>query len=231
MQSVTRGYPGHIFEPIVTAAGGLLGFELSLKLRKIESQSNSEGYEYNLSQEDKVKIFFNQVTLACVNANIFTDNDFMLSINIDYDIACHIVSNTAMRNVLQQHRFIRLALDQNFPEFSGEGQRTVTRSLSEYSTLWLDNFGAGNTSLALAMSESFEYIKINESFFWQHQGTQSFRKMIEHLTPYCQGVIVKGVENAQHVDYLSGSNIKAMQGILWSSYNQEELIQSFFTNS
>ncbi|MFO6299486.1 EAL domain-containing protein [Rahnella selenatireducens] len=231
MQSVTRGYPGHIFEPIVTAAGGLLGFELAMKIKKRESQIDSVGYEYNLSPEDKVKIFFNQVTLACVNANIFTDNDFMLSINIDYDIACHIVSNTAMRNVLLQHRFIRLALDQNFPEFFGEGSRTVIRSLSECCALWLDNFGAGNTSLSLVMNESFEYIKIDESFFWQHQGTQSFRKVIEHLTPYCQGVIVKGVENAQHVDYLNGSNIQAMQGILWSSYNLEELIQSFFTNS
>ncbi|AVF35765.1 EAL domain-containing protein [Rahnella sikkimica] len=231
MQSVTRGYPGHIFEPIVTASGGLLGFELARKLQRSESQQNSVGYECLLSPEDKIKVFFNQVTLACVNANIFTDNDFLLSINIDYDIACHIVSNTAMRNVLQQHRFIRLEVDQNFPEFTAETPRQIIRSLSEFCTLWLDNFGAGNTSLSLVMNESFEYIKINDSFFWQHQGTQSFRKIIEHLTPYCQGVIVKGVENAQHVEYLNGSNILAMQGVLWASYNQEELIQSFFLNN
>lgn len=230
MQSVTRGYPGHIFEPIVTASGGLLGFELVRRSYKVESQSDSDGYECKLSPEDNIKVFFNQVTLACVNANIFTDNDFLLSLNIDYDVACHIVSNTALRNVLEQHRFIRLEVDQNFPEFKQEGPRKVIRSLSAFCTLWLDNFGAGNTSLSLVMNESFEYIKIDESFFWQHQGTQSFRKTIEHLTPYCQGVIVKGVENAQHAEYLTGSNIHGMQGILWSSYNQEELIQSFFSN-
>lgn len=228
MQPVKRSYPGYIYEPIVSVSGVLLGFELVKKSDNNESKINSDGCDVFMTTEEKIKIFFEQVTQACVNEEIFIRNDFLLSINVDYDIALHIASNQAIQKVLGQHRYIRLEINEDFPEFSAGESRPVLQALMQCCTLWLDNFGAGNTSLSLVMKERFEYIKMSKVFFWQHQGTLSLRKIIEHLKPYCSGVIVNGVENSQHIEYLSGSDIRAMQGALWLPYRQEELVHSFF---
>ncbi|MBF7954422.1 EAL domain-containing protein [Rahnella victoriana] len=228
MRAVKRNYPGYLYEPIVSVTGEILGFELVQKVAKAESQENSDCYRGVFTSEEKVKIFFEQVTLACVHESLFIANNFLLSINVDYDTAVHIVSNPSIQKVLQQHKYIRLEINEDFLEFSAGQERPVLESLLTYCPLWLDNFGAGNTSLTLVMSEKFEYVKISKVFFWQHQGTQSLRKVIDHVRPYCSGVIMNGVENSQHIEYLSGSNIKAMQGALWLPYCQEELVNSFF---
>ncbi|WP_047605886.1 EAL domain-containing protein [Rahnella aquatilis] len=228
MRSLKRSHPGFMYEPIVSVSGVMLGFELVKKRNIRESNGNSEDYALPLSAEEKVKNFFEQVTTACVNESIFITNGFLLSINIDYEIAVHIASNQAIQKVLQQHNYIRLEVSEDFQEFNTGQERPVLQSLAACCPLWLDNFGAGNTSLTLVMGEKFEYIKISKVFFWQHQGTQSLRKMITHLRPYCSGVIINGVENSQHIEYLSGSDIRAMQGTLWLPYSQDELVQSFF---
>lgn len=228
MRSLKRSHPGFLYEPIVSVSGVILGFELVKEKNTKESNEYSEDYALPLSAEEKVKDFFEQVTTACVNESIFIANGFLLSINIDYEIAVHIASNQAIQKVLQQHKYIRLEVSEDFHEFNAGQERPVLQSLAACCPLWLDNFGAGNTSLTLVMSEKFEYIKISKTFFWQHQGTQSLRKVIAHLRPYCRGIIINGVENSQHIEYLSGSDILAMQGALWLPYSQDELIQSFF---
>ncbi|GAB2945566.1 EAL domain-containing protein [Hafnia psychrotolerans] len=227
MRSVKRSNSGYVFEPIVTVSGGMLGFELVKKREKNEHQFNTKEHRDAVPEEDRIKAFFDQVTIACVNEDVFINHSFLLSIVIDYDIALHIISNTAIRKVLQQHSYIRLTLDEHFKEFEIEEERAVLHALTKYCTLWLDRFGEGSTSLSLVMNEKFEYIKISESFFWQHQGTLSFRKIIEYLRPYCNGVIICGVEHYSHIEYLKGSDIQAMQGALWWSYNQEKIIQYF----
>ncbi|MBU9848325.1 EAL domain-containing protein [Rahnella ecdela] len=226
MNPLKAGGTDYIYQPIISFSGVILGFELVTGVS--ENRSDSECYESSLTPDEKVKAFYEQVTLAGMNENIFIDNDFLLSINIDYDIAVHIVDNPSMHKVLKRYSHIRLEIDDNFPEFRTGQERPVLQALSECCPLWLDNFGAGFTSLSLIMNEKFEYIKISKTFFWQHQGTISLRKIIEHLRPYCDGVIINGVENSQHIEYLSGSNILAMQGALWVPYSQGEFIQSFF---
>ncbi|CAM3829349.1 EAL domain-containing protein [Rahnella bruchi] len=226
MQPVRAGFSDYIYEPIVSVSGVILGFELVTRVD--ENRSDSCGYELLRTAGEKVKAFYEQVTLAGMNESIFIDNNFLLSINIDYDVAVHIIDNPSIHKVLKRYSHIRLELDENFPEFRTGQQRPVLQALSECYPLWLDNFGAGLTSLSLIMNESFECIKISKTFFLQHQGTISLRKTIEHLRPYCAGVIINGVENSQHVKYLSGSDIRAMQGALWLPYGQEEFIRSFF---
>lgn len=228
MRSVKRSHSGFMYEPIVSVSGVMLGFELVKKPKKTESIDNSDNHHLLFSVDERVKEFFGQVTTACMNESIFITNGFLLSITIDYEIAVHIVDNLAIQKVIQQHPYIRLEVKEDFPEFNAGQERTVLQSLAACCPLWLDNFGAGNTSLTLVMSEKFEYIKISKVFFWQHQGTQSLRKVIDHLRPYCSGVIINGVENSQHIEFLSGSNIRAMQGTLWPPYSQDELVQSFF---
>jgi len=228
MRTAKRSDSRYLFEPIVTVSGGILGFELVKKINNNECASGTENSESTYFLGEKIKDFFDQVTIASINADVFINNGFLLSIRIDYEIACHIVNNDAMQKILQQHSYIRLTVSENFSEFSAEEPRQVLHALSGYCPLWLDRFGEGSTSLTLVMNEKFEHIKISKQFFWQHQGTVSFRKIIEHLLPYSQGVIIGGVESARHIDYLKGSNIQAMQGQLWTPYSQEELVRSFF---
>ena len=228
MRAAKRSDSRYLFEPIVTVSGRILGFELVKKINNNEFASGTENPEITYFSGEKIKDFFDQVTIASINANVFIDNGFLLSIHIDYEIACHIVNNEAIRKILQQHSYIRLTVSEKFSEFSAKEPRQVLHALSGYCPLWLDRFGEGSTSLTLVMNENFEHIKISKQFFWQHQGTISFRKVIEHLLPYCHGVIIGGVESASHVEYLKGSNIQAMQGLLWTPYSQEELIHSFF---
>lgn len=213
----------YLFEPIVLKAGELLGFELVIKYDELENPVRADNYLYGMTPSQKVKIFFEQVTIACLNASIFIDNGLLLAINVDYEIALHICNNDSIRNILTENDYIRLEVNEVFPELEPGKRRPLLHKLGQYCPLWLDNFGSGHTSLSLAMNERFEYIKISKSFFWQHQGTFSLKQMVNYLQPYCKGSIVNGVENSQHIEYLSTVDIQAMQGLLWLPYTQDEL--------
>jgi EAL domain-containing protein (putative c-di-GMP-specific phosphodiesterase class I) len=58
-------------------------------------------------------------------------------------------------------------------------------------------------------------------------GNPFTKKIIDHLSSYSHGVIINGVGNSQHTEFLCGSDVCTMQGTLWLPYGQEEFDKTF----
>lgn len=89
--------------------------------------------------------------------------------------------------------------------------------------LWLDDFGAGSSTLSMLSSGIFEYVKTDKNFFWKYGEGFAFDSLLNHVNDLCRGVIVQGVNTPQHLDMLAHKPVVGLQGGQWKSLSFNEL--------
>ncbi|WJV52643.1 EAL domain-containing protein [Pectobacteriaceae bacterium CE90] len=214
----------YTYEPIVDSYGRIFCFEMLTRLKMANSGRNQCIFS-ELSPELKIKIFINQLSIIICNAKLYIENNILVSINIDHDIAKFIHDDDEVCEILKNAHYIRLEINEFFPEFRHNSDGFLLSYLSSLCPLWLDDFGAGLTSLSIVMTKNFEYIKIDKNYFWKHRGTDSFLRTLSHIRPYTQGIIIEGIEKDADIACLEGIKNVAMQGYKWPPFSQARLIR------
>ncbi|EEQ17143.1 Cyclic diguanylate phosphodiesterase (EAL) domain protein [Yersinia intermedia ATCC 29909] len=176
-----------------------------------------------LDIDGKTDLFQDQLRAVKAYSDWFITHNVLLSINIDFDLAGVIVTDAAIRQLLDEMPFLRLEIMETFSNLSDGMNNPLLRELAERYPLWLDDLGSGGSTLNAVTANIFEYVKIDKHFFWQHN-KHTFPILINNIKKYCLGVIVVGVENEDESAQLKGSNIDAMQGYLFNPVTLDELV-------
>ncbi len=213
-----------VFEPIVSPAGNVLGFEMLTRQNSLNGPCRSIEHLFSqLHPEHKFDIFYTQLNTLSHQAEFFLEHRFSVSLNVDTEIAEGIVRSVALTNRLKSMGFIRLEINEHFSELFQPSPQPLLSKLAACCPLWLDDFSADHQRLSPVMLNQFEYIKVDKHFFWQHQGSEELKSVIQQLGRSCQGVIVEGVETSEQLRGLKSLNIKGMQGYLWPARFQHNL--------
>lgn len=218
-----------VYEPIVGVAGRVLAFEMLTRRTPAETPLCNAEYLFSmLHPRHKVQIFSKQVNTITENAAYFSDQNLLVSLNVDLDIAEFITGSPAIRNKLRKMPFVRLEINEHFPELYQPRPQPRLTQLASCCPLWLDDFGSVNYPRRQPLHAQFEYIKVDKQYFWQHQNTETLSLMIQQLNQVCRGVIVEGIETPAQREGLIGSGIVGMQGYLWPSrvpFNERNTFQ------
>lgn len=205
-----------VYEPIVSPAGNVLGFEMLTRQNSFNGPCRSIEHLFSqLHAEHKFEIFYTQLNNLSHQAEYFLEHDLCVSLNADIEIAEGIIRSVALSNRLKRMGFIRLEINEHFSELFHSPPQPLLTQLAACCPLWLDDFGADHQQLSTATLKQFECIKVDKHFFWQHQGSQKLKSLIQQLGRSCQGVIVEGVETPEQLRDLKALNIRGMQGYLW----------------
>jgi hypothetical protein len=145
-----------------------------------------------------------------------------VTVNIGDESVDYILDNPAVMTFLLQCDFLRLGIDSHFSEFMPNSSMSRLRKLSQLCPLWIDGFGKGATNLTLLNRLPFEYIKIAPSFFYTHLNTHSLRHIVSHASFACQGAIVCGINNEEHLQACWAAGAIAGQGDYWLKRNYGE---------
>lgn len=213
-----------VYEPIVSPSGKVLGFEMLTRRNTLDATCPSMEHLFSrLHAEHKFDIFYAQLNTVCHHAEYFIENALCVSLNVDIEIAEGIIRSVALTNKLKRMDFIKLEINEHFSELYHSRPQPLLAQLAACAPLWLDDFSADHQDLLPATLKQFECIKVDKQFFWHNQNSQQLTSVIQQLGRSCQGVIVEGVETAEHLGSLKGLPIYGMQGYLWPALFQHSL--------
>jgi len=149
------------------------------------------------------------------------------SLNIDSDIISNILENDAVQQKLDRLPLLRLEISAFFTERYQARDRLQLQKLAAITPalLWLDDFGAGSSTLSMLTSGIFEYVKTDKNFFWKYGEGYAFDSLLNHLNDLCRGVIVQGVDNQQQRDLMANRKVTGLQGRQWNTLNLSDFNQ------
>ncbi len=73
--------------------------------------------------------------------------------------------------------------------------------------LWLDDFGAGSSTLWMLSSGIFEYVETDKNFFWKYGEGRAFDALLNHINDLCRGAIVQDVDTHQHLNWMANKSV------------------------
>jgi EAL domain-containing protein (putative c-di-GMP-specific phosphodiesterase class I) len=98
--------------------------------------------------------------------------------------------------------------------------------------LWIDDFGAGYSSLAYLVKFPIHSLKIDRSFISKlihdDKSTAIAKAIVSLAKTLGVSVIAEGVETKEQIDYLSSINCPYAQGYYYSAAADPETIESLF---
>jgi len=217
-----------VYEPIVKVTGRVLGFEMLTRRHQSDTAlCDAEHLFSMLPAQLKTEIFSEQVNIVASNAAYLRGQHVHVSLNVDVDIAEFIARSPSLKNTLRRLPFLRLEINEHFPELYLPCAQPLLTQLASCCALWLDDFGSVNYPIQQPQHDRFECIKLDKHYFWQYQDTESLSEVIQQLNQVCRGVIVEGIETPAQRKGLMNQGILGMQGYLWPArvQHKESIIQ------
>ncbi|MHA7847021.1 EAL domain-containing protein [Serratia sp. D1N4] len=218
-----------VFQPVYSMEGRLLAVEILSRFNSLDGDlaMPMEIGVNLLSPEQRIELFNEQLLLVEQQASWFVENDVLLTINIEETIADLLISNLVLRQRIQQLPFIVFEIGESFPNLSAGKNNETVRLLSEYFTLWLDDFGSGKTTLTALYDGLFDCVKIDKRFYWQlftHPGYDVvIDSLLKNINLLCRGAIVCGIEKKEYFNKLRNAGVLGLQGFLWPVISVDNL--------
>lgn len=210
-----------LLEPVHAPSGQLLAWELLTRFTHSNEVASPlyTGTEHELFScmlvPEKWQLFLLQLEqIDTLFASGFAQT---IALNVDRDIIDGVLHHPAIQQRLAQWPLLRLEVSACFterylPSDSALLQNLVARLSAP---LWLDDFGAGSSTLSMLDSNVFEYVKTDRRFFWKYGESHAFDLMLNHLNELSNGVIVQGVDTQKHREWLAGKPLAGLQGRQW----------------
>lgn len=166
-----------------------------------------------------------QLQLEQISALYQSGFAHIVSLNVDGEIISHILASDAVQQKLDRLPLLRLEVSTFFTTRYQARDRLLLQKLVGITPalLWLDDFGAGSSTLSMLSSGIFEYVKTDKNFFWKYGEGFAFDSLLNHVNDLCRGVIVQGVDTPQHLDMLGHKPVVGLQGDRWKSLPFNEL--------
>lgn len=221
-----------LLEPIQAPSGETIAWELLTRfthrdgtVRQLPANDPHQPFIGMLAAE-KWQLFLLQLEqIAALYQNGFS---CITSLNIDSDIIHGILKNETVQQKLDRLPFLRLEISAFFTERYHARDRLLLQNLAAMTPalLWLDDFGAGSSTLSMLNSGIFEYVKTDKTFFQKYGEAYLFDTLLNHLNELCHGVIVQGVDTPIQRAALAGKKITGMQGDQWHRCNLFDFTES-----
>ncbi|MGK3126447.1 EAL domain-containing protein [Candidatus Pantoea formicae] len=210
------------YEPIVNFRQDVIAYEL------ITRPLMSPDYEdfipaklfSGMDPEKKIEIFNNQMLEINKYSGVFTRENIKVSINIDDDHLMYFKENENILRDISESDFIEL----DFHEINWNTKRDAHADFKMFHSygigVWLDNFDVYKLSTSESDLAYFKGVKFDKHFYRyilkKHNKESYFVQIIQRLKKLGKKVIVEGVENSEHFNFLLNKNIDGMQGKVWS---------------
>lgn len=205
-----------IAEPLVVPGGSLFGVELLSRF----SDDNGTAYRpdrliSSMSVKEKHGLLYKQLNLINSMADWFRASGILCSLNIDNDMAELLLEHHSLGERLNQCPFIRLEISEDFSELVKKRTPVLDTLQQRGYKLWLDDFGAGNSTMIPVMRTRFLAIKLDHKFFRKIADKPIFDVVIKKLKPFCSHIIAEGVDNERYIPILNAAGVSGAQGHMY----------------
>lgn len=221
------------YEPVWWSDGRLAALEMLSRLKDMDSgePASPEVFFSQLPLSEQFRILRWQLDVLVLMTPWCRAREVPVSLNITRRLAMMCLSDAGVQEtLLMLAPRVRLEISEHFlPAGVQPRQDALLPHLQQLAPLWLDDFGAGSTSLSWLMSGLFEALKIDRHLLGTlktHPGGEGFLSGLCGLARDVRvQVIAEGVEDIAHLDFSLRSRVAACQGWLWPGISPEQLSQ------
>lgn len=180
-----------------------------------------------LNDEQRLTLLQNKLQIAEKNLDFFQRNDIYLVIPVDEWIA-----QTLLSSEFLQHKFaaipqLELELYEQFNGLNRGLSEPLLAQLSSHFRLGLGNYGAGKANSKAVFDGIFQRITLDKGFIQQQLEKPPFNPFIqvvvEHLRPYCQQLVVQGVDTPRSLATISHYKVDGISSSLFPAVGEEAL--------
>ncbi|WP_431295788.1 EAL domain-containing protein [Rahnella sp. PAMC 25559] len=219
----------YLCQPIYSVQGKLLAIELICRFSSTDSKLTmpTELVLNLLSQAQLLRFLNEQQRWATEHAQWFSDNQVILNIGVEERLVAILLEDEPLRNAFKAHAFVHLNLSESFPQLSQGRNNPQLVALQQHFTLWLDNFGSGNVTMAPVYDHLFKWVKLDKNLFWQLYEGEHFTivmpSLLRNVSRFCRNIVVDGLDSQDYFDALRKNDVQGLKGLLWPGVDPEQL--------
>lgn len=221
-----------LLDPVYAPSGDVIAWELLTRFTQGNEAAANSGHALFdcLLEAEKWQLF--QLQLEHISTLYQSGFSQILSLNVDSDIIHGILKSDAVQQQLDQLPGLRLEISALFTERYHARDRLLLQKLAGMTPglLWLDDFGAGGSTLSMLNSGIFEYVKTDKNFFWKYGEGYAFDTLLNHVNDLCNGVIVQGIDTQQHYELMANRKVAGLQGCRWKALDLVDLNKKLIKN-
>ncbi|MEG1212263.1 MAG: EAL domain-containing protein [Leclercia sp.] len=211
-------------------SGILKGIEIIVNFVGVDSlvRIPTELVRPYLSPEQELMLFQEQLALLETCKLFFIQQQLIAWINISPVIVEFLIMEGNGVTICERYPWLEFTINENYPDLNKGNLNTVLMNFALRFPLVLGNFGAGDASTKAIFDGMFKRVALDKNFIQQLLTDNTFdpflRAIVMQVTPYCQSIMVAGVNDASALQRLSVFEFSAMQGNLWPSVTVDNII-------
>lgn len=210
-----------LLRPARSAQGKLEGLEIIVKFIGADGHVHTPAGQVlpRLSAQSALTLFSEQLALLDACKLFFMQHNIPAWINITPLIAGALLSDPELAASVERFPFLEFTINENYPDLNkGKGHPELSPLAERYS-LVLANFGAGMSSTRALFDGLFKRVILDKNFVHHRLTSTSFepfmRTILSQVKPYCQSIMIAGIDNETTLQRVMPFQFQAMMGALW----------------
>ena len=218
-----------LFLPARNSEGQLQGLEILANFIEVDSDVRiPTGLVIpRLSAGEELALFHEKLALLETCKLFFIQHHLLAWINITPNIVSYLLSDGHAAWVLSRFPFLELTINENYPGINNGKDDPQLARMAIHFPLVLADFGAGAASTRAIFDGLFRRIVLDKGFIQQRMTSFSFepfmRAILSQITPYCQSVMVAGIDDQNALQRVLPFGFSAMQGNLWPAVSESQV--------
>lgn len=215
--------------PARNSAGELKGLEITAHFVEVGSDVRipTELIVPYLSPDDELALFQEKLCLLETCKLFFIQHNLNAWVNITPSIVDFLLTDRNAFSIFERFPFLELAVNETYPGLNNGKDDPMLARMAIHFPLMLADFGAGAITTKPIFYGLFGRIMLDRSFVQQRAGSLSFdpfmRAILSQISPYCQAVMVAGIDDHAVLQHVLPFNFSAMQGSLWPAVAAEQV--------
>lgn len=219
-----------LFQPVRKVNGTLLGVEVvaNFSSREGDIRIPTELVIPRISDDEQLILFYEKLALLEQYRALFITHGISAWININALHVDTILLNAKLATRIAQLPFLEFSISENYPGLNEGNKNQSLLTFSHRYALILANFGAGMATTRSIFDRLFTRIIMDKFFIHKRIGEHSFepfmKAIVDQVSPFCQTMIINGIDN--DAARLKAMNLRfhAMQGSLWPVIEPQALV-------
>lgn len=163
---------------------------------------NEDGKIIGLQCQEKIESTDQLITLLHFvegKAKYIEEHELLVVLPIGFGIASLLSHETNISKLLETYPFIRLLINEDFPNLIDGRKNRLLEHLSTSYKLWLGNLGSGvRTNLIAVMEGCFNGLVLDERFTQGNRDKAIFPAVIHEMSKYTNNLIVPGINTGRY---------------------------------
>ncbi|PIJ51842.1 hypothetical protein BL250_06235 [Erwinia sp. OLTSP20] len=210
-----------VFSPTYRPDGKLLSVTLQLHFHQ-SSANVSIPQELMLPQLDekqRLNLLQKKLQVAEKISSFLSENKIYVIIAVDDWTAKTIVNSEFLQHRLAAIKTLELEISEQFSGINQGIENDILKCLYHINPMSLANYGAGKANSKAVYDSLFKRITLDKSFLHQQIGKISFNPffnaIVKNVRPYCQQLVVQGVDSAAMMQIIRQFDIDGVAGTLF----------------